>query len=232
MPTWPAAMLFDFDGVIVNSEPIHFAAMREVLAREHIDLEEEEYYEELIGFDDRGAIRHIFAKRKRELDPKTLLRVAALKGEATRDLIEKRQYHALSGVEETVRGLWRNYPLAICSGALREEIELMLEGINLRDCFKVIVAAEDVAEGKPNPEGYLTTARLVSEQTRTKLTPKDCLVIEDAPTVIRAVKAAGFRTLGIAGSYPLSALSDADHAVARLSPAELLRQIPHLKFGV
>lgn len=150
----------------------------------------------------------------------------------TRELIEKRQYAALPGVEETVRGLWRNYPLAICSGALRGEIEVMLEGINLRDCFRVIVAAEDVIHGKPNPEGYLKTAQLVREQSGLKYTPKDCLIIEDAPSVIRSVKAEGFHTLGVATSYPMSALSDADHVVARLTPAEILKQIPHLKIGV
>ncbi len=232
MPTWPAAVFFDFDGVIVNSEPLHFAALKEVLAREHIPLGEDEYYTELLSFDDRGAIRHMFAKHQRQLDPKTLLRTAALKGEVTRELIEKRQYAALPGVEETVRGLWRNYPLAICSGALREEIEVMLEGINLRDCFRVIVAAEDVAHGKPNPEGYLKTAQLVREQTGLKFSPKDCLIIEDAPTVIRSVRAEGFHTLGVATSYPMSELSDAEYVVARLTPAEILKQIPHLKIGV
>jgi HAD superfamily hydrolase (TIGR01509 family) len=232
MPTWPAAILFDFDGVIVNSEPLHFAAMRDVLAKEQIFMDEEEYYKELIGFDDRGAIRHAFFTRKRELEPKDLLRLATRKMEATRELIESREYHALPGVEETVRGLWRHYPLAICSGALREEIELMLEGVNLRDCFRVIVAAEDVSQGKPHPEGYLKTAKLLGEAAKMKLTPKDCLVVEDAPTVIKSVKAAGFRTLGVAGSYPISALTEADHTVTRLSPGEVLKQIPHLKLGV
>src|SRR5207253_2513096 len=78
---------------------------------------------------------------------------------------------ALPGVEEFVRGLWRNYPLAICSGALREEIEAMLEGVNLRDCFRVIVAAEDVTVGKPDPQGYLLTTRLLAEKTKAALTP-------------------------------------------------------------
>lgn len=73
MPHWPAAVFFDFDGVIVNSEPLHFTAMKEVLAREHIEITEDEYFQELIGFDDRGAIRHAFAKHNRELDAKTLL---------------------------------------------------------------------------------------------------------------------------------------------------------------
>jgi sugar-phosphatase len=107
----------------------------------------------------------------------------------------------------------------------------MLDAIKLRECFQVIVAAEDVAIGKPNPEGYLKTTRLMQEKTGLKFGPADCLIIEDAPTVIRAVKAEGFRTLGVATSYPLSALSDADHAVSQLTPTDILKHIPHLKIG-
>jgi HAD superfamily hydrolase (TIGR01509 family) len=231
MTPWPAAIFFDFDGVIVNSEPLHFAAIRDVLKREQIDLQEEEYYRELIGFDDRNAFGHMFAKHNRVLDAKTSLRVLTRKMEVSRAMIEARSYSALPGVEELVRGLWRHYPLAICSGAMREEIELMLEGVNLRDCFQVIVAAEDVKAGKPSPEGYLLTTSLISEKHGLKLTPKDCLIIEDAPTVIRSVKQAGFKTIGVATSYPLSALTDADYAVSRLTPSEVLKHIPHLKLG-
>jgi HAD superfamily hydrolase (TIGR01509 family) len=230
MPTWPCAILFDFDGVIVNSEPLHFHAFHEVLREEHIELTEEEYYRELIGFDDKGAFRHVFETHQRPLDPKTFLRVMTRKSEAMMELIQGRKYHALPGVEEFVRGLWRQYPLAICSGALREEIEAMLEGINLRDCFKVIVAAEDVTVGKPDPQGYLLTTRLLAEKTRTTLVPADCLIIEDAPTVIRSVRAAGFKVLGVATSYPLEKLSDANYAVKSLE-SEMIRQaIPELKF--
>jgi HAD superfamily hydrolase (TIGR01509 family) len=174
----------------------------------------------------------MFAKHNRELDQKTMLRVLTRKSEASREMIENRQYAALPGVEELVRGLWRHYPLAICSGALREEIEPMLEGINLRDCFPVIVSAEDVKKGKPSPEGYLLTVELISKQSGRQLTPKDCLIIEDAPTVIRSVKAEGFQTMGVATSYPIKALSDANYVVTRLTPSEVLKQIPTLKIGV
>src|SRR2546423_8282166 len=157
MSHWPAAVLFDFDGVIVNSEPLHLRAFQEVLAAEHIELTEAEYYREMIGFDDRGAFKHVFEKHQRPLDPKTFLRVMTRKSEVMMDLIHRRQFHALPGVEEFVRGLWRRYPLAICSGALREEIEAMLEGIALRDCFPTIASAEDATVGKPDPAGYLCT---------------------------------------------------------------------------
>ena len=234
MPHWPRAVLFDFDGVIVNSEPLHFRAFQEVLKREHIELSEQEYYEELIGFDDKNAIRHVFAKHNIPLAPGTFLRVMTKKTEGMMDLIRAAPPHALPGVEEFVRGLWRNYPLAVCSGAVREEIEAMLEGVSLRDCFGTIVAAEDVTKGKPDPEGYLLTTRLVSEKMKLDkpLKPSDCLIVEDAPAVIRSVKNEGFPVLAVATSYPPSSLGEADWVVESLRPDEVRAKIPQLKLGV
>jgi len=232
MNHWPAAVLFDFDGVIVNSEPLHFDAFRQTLAAEHIDLSEDEYFHELIGFDDRGAFKHVFEKHGRELDPKSFLRIMTRKSEIMMELIHDRRYAALGGVEELVRGLWRHYPLAIVSGALREEIEAMLEGVSLRDCFPTIVAAEDVSVGKPDPQGYLQAVRLIRERTGKKIEPKDCLIIEDAPSVIREANKVGFIALAVASSYPLEKLSDAKYAVRRLDVDEVKRQIPQLKTSV
>src|SRR5688572_2297435 len=231
MPTWPRAVLFDFDGVLVNSEPLHFFALNEVLKREHVDLSEDEYYRDLIGFDDRGAIRHLFAKRNLALEPKTLLSLMAGKSRVIMEFIRRRQFHALPGVEEFVRTLWRRGPLAICSGGLREEIEAMLEGIALRDCFSVIVAAEDVEVGKPDPAGYLLAARQLSDKLKLPrpLKPEDCLVVEDAPTVIRSVKPVGFPTLAVATSYPEAKLTDAKWIVRSLRPAEVAAEMPELK---
>jgi beta-phosphoglucomutase len=232
MSNWPLAVLFDFDGVIVNSEPLHFYAFHKVLEAEKIELLEEEYYRELIGFDDRGAFRHLFEKRKMAIEPKDLSRLMTRKSQVVMELIEEKKYHALPGVEEFVRGLWRHYPLAICSGALREEIEAMLEGVALRDCFTAIVAAEDVAVGKPDPSGYLLCMEQVSQTTKLALKPGDCLVIEDAPSVIKTVKAVGFPTLGVAGSYGIEKLAEANWRVKTLDPREVVRQIPKLKVGV
>jgi len=231
MRPWPVAVLFDFDGVIVNSEPLHFLAFHETLKDEKIELTEAEYYHEVLGYDDRGAFNHVFAKHDRTLDPKTFLRVMTAKKERMMDLIHARPYNALPGVEEFVRGLWRSHPLAICSGALREEIEVMLEGVSLRDCFGVIVSAEDVTVGKPDPQGYVLAARLLADKHRLALAPRDCLVVEDAPSVIRSVKAAGFPTLGVATSYPLERLADADWAVPSLHPNVVEAKVRKLKIA-
>ncbi len=181
MSNWPLAVLFDFDGVIVNSEPLHFYAFHTVLKDEGVELTEEQYYRELIGFDDRGAFKHILADGKALAEPKDLLRLMTRKSEVMMQLIRERKYQALPGVEEFVRGLWRHYPLAICSGALREEVEAMLEGVSLRDCFEIIVAAQDVTVGKPDPQGYLKCMKLLAAHTKISLKPADCLVVEDAP---------------------------------------------------
>jgi beta-phosphoglucomutase len=230
MPSWPHAVLFDFDGVLCNSEPLHFFAFQEVLAAEKLELTEADYYNEMIGFDDRGAFKHLFALRGRELDPKTFLRVMTRKNEVMMDLIRRRRFQPLDGVEEFVRGLWRHCPLGICTGALREEVEAMLEGLSLRDCFQVIVAAEDVEVGKPDPRGYVLAAKLLAEKhAKRSLKPQDCLIVEDAPTVVRAVKAIGFPTLAVANSYPVEKLADADYVVKNLTPEEVRKNVPPLK---
>lgn len=228
MLDWPAAVLFDFDGVLVNSEPLHFQAFREVLATEHLELTEEEYYRELIGFDDKGAFRHFYHKRNQELTPRTFLSLMTRKSRVMMDLIYRKQFAALPGVEEFVRTLWRRCPLAICSGALREEIEAMLEGIALRDCFPIITAAEDVAVGKPDPSGYLQTMASVGARIGRKLQPADCLIVEDAPTVIHSVRKEGFPVLAVATSYDADHLREAQWVVKTLEPAEVRRAAPRL----
>jgi beta-phosphoglucomutase-like phosphatase (HAD superfamily) len=103
--------------------------------------------------------------------------------------------------------------------------------VALRDCFSVIVAAEDVTVGKPDPQGYLLTVKLLNEKIKqtSPLKPADCLVVEDAPKVIQSAKAVGFPTLGVATSYPLMKLADADWQVKTLRPEEVLEQIPQLQ---
>jgi beta-phosphoglucomutase len=228
-PAWPSAILFDFDGVIVNSEPLHFLALNEVLSQHRIGLSEAQYYDELLGLTDRDAVRRIFELHGRPLEPKTFLAVLARKSRAMMDLIEQRRFSALRGAEPFIRGLWRNYPLAICSGALRDEIDAMLLGVSLRDCFDVIVSAEDVTVGKPDPSGYLQAMDQLGQRHHRKFKPADCLIVEDAPSVVRSVKAAGFSVLAVTTSSPAAKLADADYVVHSLEPAVVLEQLPGLR---
>jgi len=229
MSLWPGALLFDFDGVLVNSEPLHLLAFQEVLKAEKIEVSEAEYYQEFLGHDDRNAFRRVFEKHGRTLDPKTFLRLMAGKQAGMMRQIRSRKYQPLPGVEEFVRSVWRHYPLAVCSGSLRDEVDAMLEGVSLRDCFSVVVAAEDVVAGKPGAEGYLLAMRSVSEKIRRRLYPEDCLIIEDAPSVVHSAREAGFPVLAVATSHPVEKLSEANWVVKSLQPTEVQRKIPGLK---
>lgn len=229
MKQWPRAVLFDFDGVIVNSEPLHFRAFQEALAREGIDLAEHEYYHHLIGLDDKDSVGRLFELRGRTLAPGQSDRILADKSERMRQFIHARRVSALPGVEAFVRGVRRHYPLGICSAALRQEIESSLEGIGLRDCFGIITAAEDVSVGKPDPSGYRLTMQRIAESTGQTLSPADCLVIEDSSSVIQRVSEAGFRTLAVCTTHPPEKMMMADWRVGSLDPAEVLKQIPQLR---
>jgi beta-phosphoglucomutase len=231
MPDEVRAILFDFDGVLVNSEDLHFRAFQRTGRDAGIELTEEEYYRDLIGFDDRGVWRQIAKTRGLALDGGTLLGLMAYKAQVARSLIHEKTYAALPGASELVRGLWRHYPLAIVTGALREEVELMLEGIALRDCFRLIIAAEDVANGKPDPEGYLQATAELARLTSTAIGPGNALIFEDAPRVIERAREAGFQTAGVPTHYGHGDLK-ADFEPKSLQPAEVARAVPGLRvFG-
>ena len=230
MPDWPAAVLFDFDGVIVNSEPVHLLGFQRAAATEGIELTADEYYRELIGYDDAGAWRRLFALHRKPLDDATLRRVMDRKFARMRDLLEGNEVPALPGVVELVHALHRaGRAMGICSGAVRHEITVMLAGVALERYFSVVTAAEDVAVGKPDPSGYLLTARRLSEKIGRPLRPQDCLVIEDAPSVARAVRPLGFRSLVVATSHPIDRVRGAgDWAVQTLRGDELSAAVPEL----
>lgn len=222
------AIIFDFDGVLVNSEPLHFHAFHEAAKPLGIDLSEREYFDQLIGYDDRGAWKKLLELKGVSHTPAQLLEIMDHKSRVMRELIFEKKYSALTGVEETVRALWRFYPLAICSGALREEIEAMLEGLALRDCFRAIVAAEDVEVGKPDPEGYMLTLGELSRIAQRKLDPHECLVVEDAPRVIENVREIGFKTLGVPTSYNERDLA-ADYTTKSMKLDDIRKALPGLK---
>ena len=230
MSAWPAAILFDFDGVLVNSEPLHLLGFQRTLSEVGLPLTEAEYFAELIGFDDRGAFAFVFKKHGRPLDGGTFAALLARKAAIVEAAVRAGEVEALPGVKTLIPQLAERFPLAICSGALREEIEGMLAGIGLRQFFPIIVAAEDVAIGKPDPMGYLMTAKHVGERIGRSLSSADCLIVEDAPSVTASVTTAGFRVLGVTTSYPAAAMKSAGAAwvTDTLEPEALQSLVPEL----
>lgn len=231
MSNWPQAVIFDFDGVIVHSEPLHYRAFAQVLATQGIELGEAEYYRQLLGFDDVGGFRHVFKLRGLPLESAQLKQLVEQKQQTMKQLMASGTFTALPGVKTFIARLVRHgVPMAICSGAIGSEIRTMLAGVGLAAHFQVIVAAEDVAVGKPDPRGYLKALHELSQRVDRTLRPEDCLIIEDAPTVIQTTRAVGFTLLGVASSHPLEQLSQAHWAVPSLEREALLSVAPRLSW--
>ena len=215
------AIIFDFDGVIADTEPLHFAALRQVLAGIDISLTEQEYYTDYLGFDDRGCFLAALQSHQRQALPTLLGELMDRKAQAYLSAV--REHLAIfPGVRELVHDAAARYPLAIASGALRNEIELILEEAGLRKAFLHITSAEDVTRGKPAPEPFLhAMAALKREPSQLALPPDDCLVIEDALPGIRAARAAGMKILAVANTHTVQDLGEADAITHSLADTRL-----------
>ncbi len=221
------AVVFDFDGVLVDSEPLHFRALRDSLLPEGITLTQQEYQDAYLAYDDREAVRLAL---ERAGAPPDLARVAAVAARKAA-LFERRlpEIDFFPGARELVVELARELPLGIASGALRAEIEAVLEAAGLRACFGAVVGADDVARTKPHPEPYLAAVRLLAARAA-GLAPAECLAIEDSPPGLLSARAAGLFALGVAHTYPAAKLGGVAHAVvaslAGLRPDDLRGLLP------
>lgn len=215
------AVIFDFDGVIADSEPLHCAALRQVLADIDIPLTEAEYYADYLGFDDRGCFTAALRAQQRPLSPAVLAELMEQKARAYLAAV-KEQLAIFPGVREFVHEVADRYPLAIASGALRNEIELILDEAGLRKAFRHITSAEDVARGKPAPDPFLhALAGLNRQPDRPALTPDECLVVEDSLPGIRAARAAGMKVLAVANTHGVQDLGEADAITQSLADTRL-----------
>jgi beta-phosphoglucomutase len=221
MPTLQA-IIFDFDGVIANTEPLHFAGLHQTLKEIGIELTETEYYADYLGYDDRGCILAALAAHHRAADPPTVERLMTRKAQAYLESVSQHQV-IFPGVPEFVRDAARSYPLAVASGALRHEIDYILESAGLRSAFAHITSAEDVTRGKPDPQPFLLALKALQQRTPT-LTPAGCLVIEDSLPGLRGAIAAGMKVLAVTNTHTVQDLHEAHaitHRFADIRLAEL-----------
>jgi beta-phosphoglucomutase len=211
------ALIFDFNGIIVDDEPIHFQLFQKVLGEEGIVLTEEAYYARYLGFDDRGAFSASYRDNNRELGDGKLAALIERKSVYYQEAI-RNQVTIFPGVKNLVESVAREFPLGVASGALRQEIETILGTAGLRHHFRVIVSAEDVAQGKPEPEIFLKTlARLNALTGRgTLIQPAECIVIEDSKEGIKGARRAGMQCLAVTNSHTAELLSEADAVVKSL----------------
>lgn len=218
------AIVFDFDGIIADTEPLHFRGFQKVLERIGIPLTEHEYYADYLGFDDRGAFLAALGSHNRPAPAATIADLMRQKAIAYLEAV-KDHIVIFPGVPEFVRSASTRLPLAIASGALRNEIDLILRTTGLRDCFRHITSAEDVSRGKPDPQGFLLAlAALNRTHNGSAIAPEDCLVIEDSLPGIRGARAAGMKILAVSNTHSVQELSEADaitHSLADITLGEL-----------
>jgi beta-phosphoglucomutase len=216
------AVIFDFNGIIVNDEPIHFRLFQRVLGEEGITLSEDEYYARYLGFDDRGAFAAAYRTNNRPLAQSKLAKLVERKAvyyqEAIRDHVE-----IFPGVKSLISALVPKLPLGVASGALRNEIETILSTAGLLKQFTAIVSAEDVTRGKPEPEIFLKVLERINAQAanRNRLDAAECVVIEDSKEGIKGARRAGMKCLAVTNSHPAELLKEASAVVESLEQVDL-----------
>jgi beta-phosphoglucomutase len=216
------AVIFDFNGIIVDDEPIHFKLFQRVLGEEGITLTEKDYYARYLGFDDRGACSAGYHENRRSLSENKLAELIARKAayyqEAIRDHVT-----IFPGVETLIANLSPRLPLAVASGALRDEIETILFTAALLQHFTAIVAAEDVRHGKPEPEIFLKALEQINagRDAHDQINAGDCVVIEDSKEGIKGARRAAMKCLAVTNSHPPELLKDASSVVKSLTEVDL-----------
>jgi beta-phosphoglucomutase len=225
------ALIFDFNGVLVDDEHVHFELFREVLGQEGVVIDAGQYHDRYLGLDDRGCFEAALVDagqgangaRLDELIARKARRYVAVAAEGLR---------YFPGAAECLTRLARHWPLAINSGALRPEIELALDRLACRDRIAAIVSAEDTTLCKPDPQGYLLALEALRRHDGAGATdsgpsatpdlaglrPEHCLVIEDSLAGVISAKGAGMWAVGISHTYSAEALRDAgaDAVIDRL----------------
>lgn len=204
------AVIFDFDGVIVDTEPLHYKAFQQILKPLGLDFSWDEYVKTFMGFDDRDAFIEAFARKARPIDSNTLKRLIDTKADIFQEVIRD-GVSAYPGVVELVRSLREaDIPLAICSGAVRSDILPILEMLEIKEYFELIVTADEVSKSKPDPESYtLALSKLSALKTQLHLTPTTTIAIEDTPAGIISAAKSGLSVVAVTNSYPREQLSDA-----------------------
>ena len=217
MPTIKA-IIFDFDGVLFDTEAIHFAVFREVLRSEGIPLTLSRYHAAYVGLSDEACFRAILNDHRIVVPKEDIQQLVRRKT----DLVQRAFRASLprvSGVSEFVSDASMRDRLAIASGALLQEIVLCLKLGSMLTLFEHITAAGDVREGKPNPAPYLHALHAL--HGRSPIAANECLVIEDTPHGVEAAHKAGMRCVAVTTTLPADRLAQADLVVPSLHALRL-----------
>jgi HAD superfamily hydrolase (TIGR01509 family) len=204
------AVIFDFDGVLADTERLHLAAFRRVFEARGWDLDEATYFNRYLGYDDAGLMVAYAADRQIRLTPGELDELLTQKSGAFRGYLADGGQLLYPGAADCVSRLSGRFALGIASGALRSEIVTILSAAGVLSQFGAIVGADDVRATKPEPEPYVTAA------ARLGVDPRRCVAIEDSRWGIESARAAGMQAIGITTTSPAETLAKAEWVVAHL----------------
>jgi beta-phosphoglucomutase len=204
-----SAIVFDFDGVLCDSEPLHLRAYQQVLAPLGGTLTTDEYCSRYLGFDDDGVFRVFAAERGWTLSDEQIAQLIARKSSAVDAMLAAGDV-LYPGAAACVERMAASFPLGIASGSYEHEIDSILRRARLRRHFRFIVASGDTPRGKPAPDPYALAAR------RHARPPYACVAVEDSRWGIESAKAAGLRCIGITHTYPQAELTQADVVIDSL----------------
>jgi beta-phosphoglucomutase len=221
------AVLFDFNGVIIKDESIHRELIDELLLAENLRPQGREFWQISVGRSDRACLQDLLKIRGRFVTDEYLDKLIAKKAIAYRQRLE--QLVTLPVYPEVVQFIQqmyeRGYKLAIVTGAIRSEVELVLQRGEIARYFETIVAGDEISHSKPDPEGYLKSIDILNQlDPNLNLLPSECLAIEDTFAGIQAVKSAGVQVVAIAHTYPFHMLQrQANWTIDRFADLELDR---------
>lgn len=211
------AVILDFDGVITDSEILHLRAFNGVLKQFDVEIENKDYYTKYLGYTDADCFGRLIEDGLLDIDGQQIPELIKQKNSIFEELA-RTEGRTIEGVHEFLNMLSQNnVPMAICSGALLSEIELLLEEANLRHYFVTIVSAEHVKKGKPHPEGFLLALEKLNEHRDNPVKADQCVVIEDSLWGLQAAKSAGMHSVAVTNSYDAEQLNMADKIVVGLA---------------
>ncbi len=213
------AVFFDFDGVIADSEPLHLRAYQAVLQADGIDLNRSEYYSRYLGYDDVGLFEALAKDRHISLLDGKIDAWIAAKSTIVEEMLAGDVL--FPGAAACVKMFAERVPLAVASGALEPEIQIVLERTGLRSCFAAIASASDGVRGKPSPDLYLLAMAKLKHRLPDPCDPAACIAIEDSHWGLQAAQQAGLRCVAVTHTYPAGELGTADLVVDALADVTL-----------
>lgn len=212
-------VVFDFDGVIADTERLHLQAYQDVLRDRGMTLSAQDYEARYLGFDDVGVFSTVASDLGFAFDRSELERLIEVKGQRYTALVAAGDV-VFPDAPACIERLAGELVLGIASGALHQEIEDILQGAGLRRHFSAIVAADDVEHAKPAPDGYARAVELLSAELGRSPSPSGFVAIEDSRWGIEAAVAAGLPCVGVTTTYDAGALPGAAAIVSRLADVD------------